>query len=420
MGKNGRTQEALRSVSKPFRERRYRLGAIDVPFNWIFIMVAGGAILLAVFAFVAKQQKAFKEDIASTVLRDLRAITAGGITAKGTSQKIDIPDSDITFDCTEECDCGMTIGNVRSGFKDNIIFAPKKISGTQLILWAQDWSLPIRVTNFLFMTTPRVKFYLVPYGSTSKTVFKALKERIPENLDVTALSDTTAASLVDYIGEDAVRFIIVDESSNHGGPITINCQQGFNLKSSFKEADVSCVTVRAFKANVSNAYDIEIKTRDPNTNTLTFQSKQFRVIGEAPVIAAAFSEDAHQWECNMKRAYRRLASVSNLMVQRSDYLQKMNNPGGGAGTLCREPYPCIIKQPTQTSWCPDPGTLKKYPPEKFMDAARSISARPELKNSFSYSTGNDQDKDIELLQSNLKLIITANNNFLRQDCPLIY
>ncbi len=381
------------------------------------------AAFLAAFAFVAKQRKAFNAEIADSLLRDLGAITAGAATAKGTSQTVDIPDSDIKLACTDECTCTMSINGVEGQLKDNLVFGQDKLKGTKLILWAQDWSLPLRVTNFLFMTTPRVKYY-VAGGSTptDKAVLKALKERIPDNILVEYVdtSGATSYSTKKYLGHDATRFVLI--YGNPNSPFT-GCD---NLDSSFQGTDVSCVFIKPDTSKgLTNAYDVEIRS-EPKTagNTVTFQKTgTYRVVGEGAALAAAFSDSPLQFECNMKRAYKRLGSIANLTAQRSNELEKKRMTAGS--TLCPgRSYYCISSLTSPPLHCPlNSGAL---PPNKLADlekASGELAKASTLKNSLGASSSpppQPPDSTMNNLQTSISEINKRNSELLRNDCPLLY
>ena len=287
------------------------IGTVDVPFNWIFVMIAGGAILFGAFAFVQKQRSAFAQDLADTVLRDLGAITSGASVAKGTSQVIDIPESTITLSCTDECNCGLSIPPVTTGLKDNILYGQNIIKGTKIVMWSNDWNLPLRSTNLLYVTTPRIKHYILHRASPNDAFAKQFSERIPDNINMTFLTDNTLSpGRITNIGYDAVRFVMLDDRTSGASP---TC----TVHSSFINADVSCVTIRpdTRTPGITNAYDITIY--DKAADRLGFSAKTYRVVGESMAIAAMFADNSHQFECNLRQAYRRLASVALLSASRS-------------------------------------------------------------------------------------------------------
>lgn len=391
-------------------------------------MIAGGAILLSVFAFVQKQQKVYSEEISQTVLRDLGAMASGAQVAKGTSQVVEIPDSDITFSCTPECTCGLTIKSVTATLKDNLVLGQDKIKGAKMILWAQDWSIPLRVTNLLFLTTPRIKYYILhrPNGKLAQ----AFKERIPDNINFTFVSEggaTPATALIaghviEHIGYDAVRFVMLDDRP--AAPLA-SCQ----VHDSFSDADVSCVAIRpdATTPGITNSYDIAIYDRPNSAGHI------YRVIGETQVLAAIFADTSHQFECNLRQAYLRLSHIANLSAVRSNELELRRTQAGS--TLCNG-VPYFPLQPTisvgsssgsssgSTSGLSSglsSGLLSTSNPLLGLaQASANLGSKEDLTNSLVPSPTNPSDAAVTTIKNSLVTIETRNQDLLRQDCPLLY
>jgi len=422
MSKKSARQAAHRGRSArniPLGRRRFKLGAVDIPFNYLFVMLAGGAILLGVFAFVQKQQKAFAEDVADTVLRDLGAITSGASVAKGTSQGVDIPNSDITLECTDECTCGMTLGAVTAQLKDNLVFGQNNLKGTKLILWAQDWNLPIRVSNFLFITTPRIKYYVI--AAPNSKLLKTFKERIPDNIDMTYIEDANpnlntgmiGGQKITNLGYDAVRIVsLSDQTAIPSGMKT--CIKDI----SFQDGDVSCVVITPNKVvpGINNAFNVLLW--DKNPGKMTYFYSYYVVVGETAALAAIFADNWHQFECNMRKAYMRLSFLSLLVSDRSNELYKQQS------TICPS-----LSYPQKSDPNRNPPTPKNWF-EKMADTSKALATNEEgamYQGDITDSAFNEQPPGIQTatrniidLQKNLKEIEAKNRDLLRQDCPLLY
>ncbi|MEK6961144.1 MAG: hypothetical protein AABX47_08290 [Nanoarchaeota archaeon] len=397
----------------------FKLGSVDIPFNYLFVMLAGGAILLGVFAFVQKQQKAFAEDIADTVLRDLGAITSGASVAKGTSQGVDIPNSDITLECSDECTCGMTIGAVTAQLKDNIVFGQDNLKGTKLILWAQDWSLPLRVSNFLFVTTPRIKYYMI--AAPNSKLLKTFKERIPDNIDMTYIEDPNpnlntgmiGGNKITNLGYDAVRIVSLSDQIVRPAEMK-TCIRDI----SFKDADVSCVVITPNKVvpGIDNAFNVMLADKEPGE--MAYFYAHYVVVGETAALASIFADNWHQFECNMRKAYMRLSFLSLVISERSNELHNQQS------TICTG-----ISYPQKSDPTTNPPIPKNWF-EKIADTSKALAINEEgamyqgdiTEAGFSRHPPGIQTatRNIIELQKNLKEIETRNLDLLRHDCPLIY
>ncbi|MEK6874798.1 MAG: hypothetical protein AABX52_03565 [Nanoarchaeota archaeon] len=269
-------------------------GQLEVPLNWLFTLIAGAIILVTFFAFIQKQKAANELSIAESIISDLTAISSKASTSKGTSQLIEFPEIDVLFACTQDCSCTLSIGAVNKPFGETIIFSPPIIRGPNMILYAFDWKVPFRVTNFLAITNNRIKYVIVVPHMTPE--IDRILSILPGNININ-ISTGTAAILAKNIRQSSgrTRFIYFDSGQ---------CNQFRN-----EEKDISC---------------LEVNTE---TKKLTFYYKNKRgqylgpitasYINEGDLIAAFFSEHPDQYSCNMNTAYNKLSNIASLYAIRA-------------------------------------------------------------------------------------------------------
>ena len=68
--------------------KKGKRAAIEVQFNWIFILIIGGIILMFFFGIVKSQKTVSEKKISGTVRRDMRAILTGSGISAGTASLI--------------------------------------------------------------------------------------------------------------------------------------------------------------------------------------------------------------------------------------------------------------------------------------------------------------------------------------------
>ena len=74
---------------------------VEVQINWIFVIVAGGLILLFFFGLIRWQKSQSEQSLAYNILNDLEAIfTASGVSTK-TFNTIQFPDIIVDFKCED-------------------------------------------------------------------------------------------------------------------------------------------------------------------------------------------------------------------------------------------------------------------------------------------------------------------------------
>ena len=91
-------------------------------FNWIFVLVAGTAILLFFTVVVVKQKNVSEMSTKATVLKSIEAIIIGASVGTDTTNIIDIPDSDIEVNCGR-----VSLGSISKQYQSLILFAPSSL-----------------------------------------------------------------------------------------------------------------------------------------------------------------------------------------------------------------------------------------------------------------------------------------------------
>ncbi len=280
-----------------------RAGQLEVPINWVFILIAGGIILITFFGFIQKQKTASEQSSAESLISDLSAIAAGAQTAKGTAQLIEFPELDVDFSC-EDCDCRYRIGSITKEFGDTLIFGPKTITGPNMVLYSVDWAAPFRVTNFLIATNQRVKYVMAVPVLTPE--IRRILSMIPDNINRANATGLDAVNRAKNIRNDGGKLrLVFFLLQGQGG-----CTKDIPTMATLEGQDYSCLNI-----------DMDHKAvywfaKDKYGNWNAAGNRQFASDGD--LLAAIFTEDFKQYACNMREAYIRLASLADIYSMRAE------------------------------------------------------------------------------------------------------
>src|SRR3989344_5221357 len=195
-------------------------GAIEVQFNWIFILIAGTVILLFFGTIIMKQRAAAEEKLSASLLIDLDSIMTGSMVSKNAFNFISIPKKEINF---QGCDF-YYIGKkneenakLKKDIKERVIFTPDLIKGTKLTIWVLPWEIPYRVANFVYLTSPEVRYIIVANdiatGSFADKIDKLLPPRttiIDEEEYTVMFKDTTTSTSFSDLNNYKVKLILLD------------------------------------------------------------------------------------------------------------------------------------------------------------------------------------------------------------------
>jgi len=144
----------------------------ETQLNWVFILIVG-AIILGFFTFIVMKQKVSSEaKFSGKVSQQINTILVGAKVSSGTVQMIPTPELEIRFTCND-----YYIGPASQRLGNRVVFAPEYLDGDELITWALDWSVPFKVSTFLYMTTPFIKYVVVDSDEDEK-FFNALPDKL--------------------------------------------------------------------------------------------------------------------------------------------------------------------------------------------------------------------------------------------------
>ena len=278
-------------------------GAIEVQFNWIFVLIAG-AVILFFFIKVVNQQREFSDvKTSGTIITNLESILTGAQVSTGTVNVVEVPAADISFMCDK-----YSIGSVLRQTKGNVIFSPNLLKGKKIIMWAKDWNVPYRVTNFLYLTDPEVRYILV--GNSGGVIDKVYDE-LPDEMNKEKISGTAVNNKNNY----KVKFIFFGTASD----------SVLNNFGNTPDEDVTAISL-----------DMESGNIIPSTGTVVFLQKNGNswvekgttyYLKEEGLFGAIFAEDFEMYNCVMKKAFKKLNFVSQIYLDRSIKLRSYYGSG---------------------------------------------------------------------------------------------
>ncbi len=205
-------------------------GAIEIQFNWIFVLIAGALVLLIITGFVFRWMKSAQDSVAAESLRNIDSIITATGTVEGETNLIDMPDMAMSYDCKHLGYKGLSLGSLQTGS----LFSPGRLKGSKIIMWVDGLFLPFYTGNVMYLTSNAAKYIIVSNSTTrelNKTIAKAMNNHVN----------------VQYIDESQYP-LLLDENNYH--TVVVFLSELKNPAPSFKEP-VKAVKVRAYDNNIS-------------------------------------------------------------------------------------------------------------------------------------------------------------------------
>lgn len=301
------TSKNSRSKSqKFFGVPKNKSAQIQVTFNWIYIMVAGGVILLFFVGIVFKQKTASEQALTGEVLRIMESILSGASISEKTKNKVDISglaQYSLYFNCEE----GVGEYGVQGSFRQNAvdpIFAPLEIKATQLNLWSLPYKLPYKVIDFLMAVPENVKYVVV--GSN---------EFIEEFLEETAEDPRTGFKINTEHLENPMELSQIIPGRNFEVrviDVSGHVQDGLPVPEGIRTMADERVTAVSFVA--ANMVDYYMKNDDrwEKTNLNPVGIVSMGGERDAAKYGAVFAGNEEVYHCNMEKAFRRLKYLNEI------------------------------------------------------------------------------------------------------------
>ncbi len=312
-------------------------GAIEIQFNWIFVLVAGAIILLFFVSLSQRASNISKIKIADDVLDQLSLAVSGAKVSTGTANLIETPKLGFEFSCDASscnqfgCTSAYTVqklGIEGRQTKLHPLFAPSIVRGNYLLTWTIDWNMPYRIGNFVYITSPEVKYYLVANDNVagSKDFILVMNKTLPDREIVVEGENPKTLFNKEIINAREMKNIVYQ--NNYKTRFIFYKGGDYILHSSFKGADVSYLNIVPEKEGIDGYGKLEFSK--PNT-----AKKEEYYAGKALLLGAVFAEDADFYECNVKKSLLAYNLVGKIYLEKTRILHNYYCTGAGIAGACQ-------------------------------------------------------------------------------------
>ncbi|MFH1439784.1 MAG: hypothetical protein ABIG89_04405 [Candidatus Woesearchaeota archaeon] len=317
-------------------------GDIEVQFNWIFIFIVGTIILL----FFVSAGKTYLHNseikLASRIMFDLDSIMRGATASTKSATKLEIPKLEMRFtcfpDCSEEgCSSDFSMGDtgVNKQTPHQVIFTSEHIESDYLITWSLDWTVPFKVGNLLYLTSPAIKYVLVYNDPVSEAFANKVYNLMLDNefLTVEIKAHDEFADVAD-LGHEKIRFVFFYQFGKDD--IKVDPEL-------FEKGDFDVVVLEpVFEGNAM------FFTKDEVKNGVNYATVlKYGYYGKETLMGAIFSENADFYKCSMEKSFNHLNRLFDIYRERASYLSQhvLDNPKYSHCSQIYEGFASLPKTP---------------------------------------------------------------------------
>ena len=322
----------------------------EIQFNWLFVLVAGTAIILFFTVVVIKQKNVSETSTKATVLKSMEVIITGASVSTDTTNIIDIPNSDIEVDCSR-----VSIGGVSKQYQNLVLFAPSLIKGNRLITQTLAFSVPYRATNLLYITSPQLRYIIIGDSRLAKDVNKSIPSELKKEFYQTAPE-------IKNLNNYKIRFVFFENIIDF--PKTLEKMPDYD--------------VTAIKINGDNEKGTIEFLQKKGTSWLSKGTSFY--IGKQSLIGAIYADTFDMYECNMRNVFSRLNLVTKIYAERTKKLTQ-EAIVSGRQFQCNQFYSNALNQLNSISAASS--NFNKENIDVIADSAKSLSS--ENKNAQIYS-----------------------------------
>ncbi len=316
----------------PNRNKLNKKAQFSMQFNWLFVLIAGGIILILFLTFGFRFQSSSDTRANIQLLNKVDNIFNSIVSTNRLATSINIPKSKIDFICDEDSYSGYRLVDGEAFKETNFIplFAPRTVETESLNIWSMEFKYPFKIMNTLFVTSPNVQYIFIDGRTSFSTQFisdfrETMKQFDQDSFKVVRL-EQGSCEIKNIKNNEHVRLVFLDTSP------TNNCLR--ILPNILKDADdLSAISIHErsnseddyndgyliyYKKDSNKLIPVETSNNIPSVNLPNAIPYLTSVTDEPnPILyGAIFSDNKESFLCNMQKIYSRMLLILNLSLDR--------------------------------------------------------------------------------------------------------
>lgn len=271
-------------------------GVVELQFNWMFTLIAGALILLFFSTVVLKLKSTSDSSRNLAILKSMGSIAIGSESSPGTINLLELPEAEIEFGCNV-----IRVGKSANQFENMVVFAPRIVRTPTVVVNTLEWGIPYRVSNFVFVSSPEVRYFLI--GDTD------LRKFVNESMPTSLLKELESNHPFNVKNRDNynVRFVYF---SNFNPAIDLP-------PPSLKKMGLKDVTALHINGDLEKG---EVRFYEKTkSNTWSLKDSTY-YLGPENLLGAIYADDPTNFKCVRDNGLRKGLIVTGIYEQRSDQL----------------------------------------------------------------------------------------------------
>ena len=274
---------------------------IEISFNWIFVLIAGAAIL---FFFINVIGGTLDEEERGS---HRRAVSRMNILITALQQN---PDSvrvedhigyEIYFECTAEGQAyGIKNSDARETLPHQIVFTPSAIGNSNIVTWVRTFKTPFPLSSVLYLTDKKTKYIFLEDFDTNNRI-KHYYDLFPNNITKEMMTKQEFEQIRD---EDYREYIIIMSQQLTSDSFTFQDERNLRGK------------IRNFIVIDETNNQIQFHELPQGMNVLDTNYIEKSYITEEAVIGAIISGTPELYKCTMNKVLEQIRIITDIHLKR--------------------------------------------------------------------------------------------------------
>ncbi|MEK6949384.1 MAG: hypothetical protein AABX34_04130 [Nanoarchaeota archaeon] len=280
-------------------------GAIEIQFNWILVLVAGAAVIIIFMGFISNQQEASSTSTDILTASSLESIL-NSYHGRDISDVVKMHKSRISFNCDS-----FSVGGISNQLGALSLFSPASLETDKLNILSFEWNMPYRITNFVYITSPDIRYIFIGNSDFAGRAFEKIKGKARADgfTNVQAIHDEN---------NDQIRLVFFEQDPEM--PESLNGPD-FGISALKIDGDENVGIVEFF-----DFIDGKFEPRGRSYYA-----------GEASLFGAIFSDGIDSYKCNMEKGFDKLKIISQIYNKRINNIIEQYN-AIEESSVCRDFY----------------------------------------------------------------------------------
>ena len=285
---------------------------LEVSFNWIFVLIAGGAILIFFMVIIGKQTNVSAQQQSIKITENMKTI----ITYSENNPNTFKENSPVDFETEMKCEDGTLYYGLKdatyaSTLDTANVFSTKTLGPGKIYSWSASFSAPYSITSLLYLSDENT-MYIFDNDSSS---IRNIAGQMPNNFNKLLMP---AEDISRYVDQGLKRYVIITNKNlkDSGNP------QGFSLNNPKLRSKATILKIVPVNPSTNPFADGTIQfgnytnpfVNNPTptkTNELAYATKEM-------LFGAIISGNPDLYQCTRGKILQRTRMITDLNENRTN------------------------------------------------------------------------------------------------------